>query len=290
MSSNIDVQFHEDGSCVTAYATNLLTGEQASGISCSGNPSQKRANAAKAAIDKLPKPSTSTSSSYSSNPSQSTTYSTEKPRLLREPEIITPSPMKEKVKKGFVDFSKFNCAESLLCSNYIIYANNGYQNNHQYSILYSIKNEFKPYQAYFVLSLDKITGLVISVKLEVDFNNKSFSDYHRDTIKANIQTDLKPQEIVFEVQQKLLDQALSQLNINLKQKPKSNPKPTKQPATKKASAYENYAGIIKFGSLVVYGIGLFGSFGSWVALLNFGFFGTIALVIALAVSESLPRE
>ena len=77
MSSNIDVQFHEDGSCITAYATNLLTGEQSSGISCSGNPAQKRANAAKAAIDKLPKPSTSTSSSYSNNSSQSTTCSYE---------------------------------------------------------------------------------------------------------------------------------------------------------------------------------------------------------------------
>lgn len=67
MSNNIDVQYHEDGGCVRAYVTDLTTGKQSNGLSCSGNSGQKKANALKEALRGLPKVSSS-----SSNKSQDT--------------------------------------------------------------------------------------------------------------------------------------------------------------------------------------------------------------------------
>ena len=104
-----------------------------------------------------------------------------------------------------------------------------------------------------------------------------FGTFMEDMMRSNSQPAPQPQRRVIP-------------NPVTPQLPAYQPQPTRQPATKKVSAYENYAGSIKVVSFMLYGFGFVVSLASWSALLNFIFFGSLALGVALLIAESLPRK
>ena len=340
MSSNIDVQFHEDGSCVTAYATNLLTGEQASGISCSGsNLAEKKANAARAAISKLPKPSVSTSSSYSNSSSQSTACSYEEdpdyipvvtsnnfhfPKKiytigalgvmnLVEVDLNDGCPPFKLINAKYVSsklngfelnlstllngstFTEINFRGKLknLANEKEVGDSNSTWNNKNYSILHRI--EFLVNRLVDKMDVKPAPSKIPSVKSTTpapDFSDweypeggiknvdvvPDFGAFVEDMMRRNSQpTPPQPQRKVIP-------------NPVTPRRPTYQPQPTKQVPTKQVPAYENYAGVIKVVAFMLYGFGFVVSLASWSALLNFIFFGSIALGVALLIAESLPRE
>ncbi len=303
MSNNIDVQYDVNDHCVTAYATNS-NGDQSRSTSWlfsnGGNVGICKANAAKNAIAGLPKTPTQTASTsqnhvVTNNTVVNNNYTTSVPSSeFKDSNYGHTKPYASSVSYAIANFTDGFPNEAFAAVNFSYFLTlnekkewiewlarqNSEKQNELVHILHGMwvtdkannQSEPKPTTPAPDFTQWKYPeGGVKGVEAVPDFGT-----FMEDMMRRNSQST-PPQS-----QRKVIPNPVTPQRQTYQ--------PTRQPATKKVSAYENYAGIIKFGSLVVYGIGLFGSFGSWVALLNFAFFGTIGLVIALAVAECLPRE
>ena len=114
-------------------------------------------------------------------------------------------------------------------------------------------------------------------RTQIYAQNDDFDSFVKDLLGHNSLSSPQPQRRVIP-------------NPVTPQRQTYQPQPIRTTPTKKVSVYQNYAGSIKVVAFMLYGCGFVVSLASWSALLNFIFFGSIALGVALLIAESLPRE